>query len=124
MGLLDTVRADAEQAVSTFQRQAHILRAKRELSHAYTALGKTAYGLVERGEVSHGDLAAGVERIKELQERMASMASGPSGAASNGGETAADSTAPAEDYGSGPAEGSGTGPAEGYGSGPAEGDGQ
>jgi hypothetical protein len=113
MGLLDTVKADAEQAVSTVQRQAHILRTKRELSHAYAAFGKTAYGLVERGEVSHIDLAAGVDRIKELQERIASHASGPSAAASNGGEAAADSTAPAEGDGMSPPEGSGSGPAEG-----------
>jgi hypothetical protein len=112
MGLLDTVRADAEQAVSTVQRQAHILRTKRELSHAYAALGKTAYGLVERGELSHIDLAADIDRVKELQERIAGLATGPSAAASNGGETA-DSTAPAEGAGGAPAEGHDSGPAPG-----------
>jgi hypothetical protein len=113
MGLLDTVKAGAETAVSSGQRQARIMQTKRELSRAYTALGKTAYGLVDRGEVSHGDLTAGVDRIKELQERMASIASAQSAAASNGGQAAADSTAPVEGYGTAPPEDVGSGPTEG-----------
>jgi len=71
MGLLDRVKAGAEQAASQAQRQAQIVQTKRELSQAYHELGKTAHGLVERGELHHGDLAVHVGKIKELQTRLA-----------------------------------------------------
>jgi len=70
MGLLDKVKASAEQAASTAQKQAQIVATKRELSQAYNDLGKTAFGLVDRGAISHGDLAAGVDHIRELQARL------------------------------------------------------
>ena len=70
MGLLDKVKAGAEQAASSAKRQAQIVETKRELGQAYNELGKTVYGLVERGEVSHGDLAAAVDRVTELQSRL------------------------------------------------------
>jgi hypothetical protein len=83
MGLLDKVKAGAEQAASTAQKQAQTVQAKRELSQAYNDLGKTAYGLLERGEISHGDLTAGADHIRELQARL-------SGEAGTGGEADAD----------------------------------
>ena len=70
MGLLDKVKASAEQAASTAQKQAQIVATKRELSQAYSELGKTAFGLVDRGELTHGDLSAGVSHIRELQARL------------------------------------------------------
>jgi hypothetical protein len=70
MGLLDKVKASAEQAASTAQKQAQIVAAKRELSQAYSELGKAVSGLVERGEVVHGELNAGVEHIRELKARL------------------------------------------------------
>ncbi len=70
MGLFDKVKAGAEQAASTAQKQAQIVATKRELGQAYGDLGKTAFGLVDRGEISHGDLAAGVDHIRELQARL------------------------------------------------------
>jgi hypothetical protein len=98
MGQLDKVKAGAEQAVSTVQRQAQILQTKRALSQAYTDLGKTTFGLVERGEVGHGDLTAGVDHIRELQARLASAAAGPSPASTNGGaDSAAGAGADAEE---------------------------
>ena len=70
MGLLDKVKASAEQAASTAQKQAQIVATKRELSQAYSDLGKTAFGLLDRGEISHGDLSAGAAHIRELQGRL------------------------------------------------------
>ena len=81
MGLLDKVKAGAEQAASSAKRQAQIVETKRELSQAYNELGKTVFGLVTRGEVSHGDLTASVGRITELQARL----SGEGDSDSNGG---------------------------------------
>jgi hypothetical protein len=71
MGLLDRVKAAGEQAAGQAQRQAQIVQIKRELSQAYHELGKVAHGLVERGELHHGDLSAGADKIKELQTRLA-----------------------------------------------------
>jgi hypothetical protein len=90
MGLLDRVKAGAEQAASQAQRQAQIVQTKRELSQAYNDLGKTAYGLVERGEVSHGDLSAGVERVKELEARLSGAGGDDTGDAGDvGGDAGA-----------------------------------
>jgi hypothetical protein len=74
MGLFDKVKAGAEQAASTAQKQAQTVATKRELGQAYADLGKTAFGLVDRGEISHGDLAAGVDHIRELQARLSGEA--------------------------------------------------
>jgi hypothetical protein len=86
MGLLDKVKAGAEQAASTAQKQAQIVATKRELSQAYSDLGKTAFGLVDRGEISHGDLVAGVDHVRELQGRLG----GDAGAATDGSSSDAD----------------------------------
>ena len=77
MGLLDKVKAGAEQAASTAQKQAQIVATKRELSQAYGDLGKTAFGLVDRGELTHADLAAGADRIRELQTRLSGDGASP-----------------------------------------------
>ena len=82
MGLLDKVKAGAEQAASTAQKQAQTVATKRELGQAYADLGKTAFSLVDRGEISHGDLAAGVDHIRELQARLSGEAD--AGAAAGG----------------------------------------
>ena len=84
MGLLDKVKAGAEQAANTAQKQAQIVAAKRELSQAYGDLGKTAYGLVDRGEISHGDLAAGVDHIRDLQGRLSGEGHTDAGASADG----------------------------------------
>ena len=86
MGLLDKVKAGAEQAASTAQKQAQIVATKRELSQAYTDLGKTTFGLVDRHEVSHGDLAAGVDHIRELQARLAGDSDSDAGASDGGAD--------------------------------------
>jgi hypothetical protein len=85
MGLLDKVKASAEQAASSAQKQAQIVATKREMSQAYGDLGKTAFGLVDRGEVGHGDLSAGVDHIRELQARLSGDGARTSGDANAGG---------------------------------------
>jgi hypothetical protein len=84
MGLLDKVKAGAEQAASSAQKQAQIVATKRELSQAYNDLGKTAFGLVDRGELGHGDLAAGVDHVRELQARLAGDGDSAAAAGSDG----------------------------------------
>lgn len=91
MGLFDKVKAGAEQAASSAQKQAQLVAAKRELNQAYTDLGKTAFGLVDRGEISHGDLAAGVDHVRELQARVSGEAE--AGGAGDSGDGTADTGA-------------------------------
>jgi hypothetical protein len=90
MGLLDKVKAGAEQAASSAQKQAQTVATKRELGQAYADLGKTAFGLVDRGEISHGDLAAGVDHIRELQARLSGEADAGAGAGGGSSDGEAD----------------------------------
>lgn len=71
MGIVDKLKAGAEQTANKARETAQEVQTKRELAQAYTDLGKTAFALVDRGEVSHGELTAGVDHIKELQARLA-----------------------------------------------------
>jgi hypothetical protein len=70
MGLADKLKAGVEQAGNKARETAQEVQTKRELSQAYSDLGKTAFGLADRGEISHGELTAGVDHIKELQARL------------------------------------------------------
>jgi len=62
MGFVDKLKAGAEQAGNKARETAQEVQTKRELGQAYTDLGKTASGLVDRGEISHGELTAGLAR--------------------------------------------------------------
>jgi len=95
MGLLDRVKAGAEQAASSAQRQAQLVQTKRELSQAYHKLGETVHRLFERGEVSHGDLKGGVDHVNELHARIND--SGDS--AASAGDSAGGSASEAGDAG-------------------------
>jgi hypothetical protein len=70
MGFVDKLKAGAEQAGNKARETAQEVQTKRELGQAYSDLGKTAFGLVDRGEISHGELTAGVDHVKELQARL------------------------------------------------------
>jgi hypothetical protein len=70
MGLVDKLKAGAEQTANKARETAQEVQTKRELAQAYTDLGKTSFGLVDRGEISHDELSAGVDHIKELQARL------------------------------------------------------
>jgi hypothetical protein len=79
MGFVDKLKAGAEQASNKARETAQEVQTKRELGQAYTDLGKTAFGLVDRGEISHGELTAGVDHIKELQARLSGEAASGTG---------------------------------------------
>ena len=72
MGIVDKLKAGAEQTANKARETAQEVQTKRELTQAYTDLGKTAFSLVDRGEFSHAELTAGVDHIRELQARLAS----------------------------------------------------
>ena len=79
MGFVDKLKAGAEQASNKARETAQEVQTKRELGQAYTDLGKTASGLVDRCEISHGELTAGVDHIKELQARLSGEAASETG---------------------------------------------
>jgi hypothetical protein len=70
MGFLDKAKAAAEQAAAKAKEEYDELQLKRELGQAYDALGKTAFELIERGELAHEKLEEQGARIRELRQRL------------------------------------------------------
>ena len=71
MGFLDKAKAAAEQAATKAKEGVEDVQAKRNLSHAYEELGRTAYDLVQAGEISHQRLTAPADEISKLQAEAA-----------------------------------------------------
>jgi cell pole-organizing protein PopZ len=71
MGFLDKAKAAAEQAAAKAKEGVEDVQTKRELGQAYSELGKTTFGLVESGDVSHPMLAELAAKIRALQEKAA-----------------------------------------------------
>ena len=69
MGFLDKAKAAAEQAAAKAKEGVDDVQAKRELSQAYNDLGKTAYELIESGEIAHQRFEAAAAKIRTLNER-------------------------------------------------------
>ena len=80
MGFLDKAKAAAEQAAAKAKEGVDDVQAKRELSQTYNDLGKTAFELIESGDIAHSRLEAAAAKIRTLNERAA-----------GGAETATDS---------------------------------
>lgn len=94
MGLLDKAKQAAEQAATKAKEGVEDVQQKRELAQAYGELGKTAFELVDSGEVSHPRLEPTVAKIRDLNEKLAEPpAAAP--AASPGGDGADPSQPPA-----------------------------
>ena len=70
MGLLDKAKAAAEQAAAKAKEGVEEVQTKRELSQAYSDLGKSAFELVENGEISDPRLDSNVEKIKTLKAKL------------------------------------------------------
>jgi hypothetical protein len=87
MGFLDKVKAGAESAAAKAKEEAKELQTKREIGQTYDELGKVAYDLVERGEISHTELAAVADRIRALKAQLEEL--------SGGGTVAAAAASPA-----------------------------
>jgi hypothetical protein len=67
MGFLDKVKEQAEQAATKAREGVQDVQAKRELDRSYRELGEAVFGLVERGELTHAELAPFVARIREVK---------------------------------------------------------
>lgn len=74
MGLLDKmkagVKAGAEQAAVKAREELEDLQTKREVGQAYGDLGRKAFELAERGEISHAELGALVDHVKTLKAKL------------------------------------------------------
>ena len=81
MGFLDKAKQAAEQAAAKAKEGVEEVQTKRELSQAYGELGKSAFELVEAGEISDPRLDAGVEKIKALQAKLEEESAAPAAAA-------------------------------------------
>ena len=56
MGFLDKAKAAAEQAAAKAKGGVEDVQVKRELGQAYGELGRSAFDLIESGEISHPQL--------------------------------------------------------------------
>ena len=71
MGFLDKAKAAAEQAAAKAKEGVEDVQLKRELGQAYGELGRTAFDLIESGELSHPQLEAVATTIRGLNEKVA-----------------------------------------------------
>jgi len=72
MGFLDKAKAAAEQAAAKAKEGVEDVQVKRELGQAYGELGKAAFDLAERGDISHPELEELVAKIRGLNEKASS----------------------------------------------------
>jgi len=71
MGFLDKAKTAAEQAAAKAQEGVEGVTTKRDLGQAYSELGRVAYALVQRGEISHVELTPLADRITDLEAKAA-----------------------------------------------------
>ena len=67
------VKSGAGQAATRAQEEYDRLQAKRDLGQAYCELGEKTFQLIDRGDLSHSDLAPLVERVRLLQAQLAAI---------------------------------------------------
>jgi hypothetical protein len=71
MGLLDKAKQAAEQAATKAKEGVEDAQTKRELSQAYNDLGKTAFELIDHGDITDPRLDAAVAKIRTLTAKLA-----------------------------------------------------
>ncbi len=71
MSFLDKAKAAAEQAATKAKQGVEDVSNKRELGQAQQELGRVAYELVKRGEISHAELTPLAERVTEIEAKIA-----------------------------------------------------
>ena len=71
MSFFNKAKQAAEQAAAKAREGVEDVQQKRELSQAYGELGKTAFELLESGEISHASLEGTAAKIRELNAKLA-----------------------------------------------------
>jgi hypothetical protein len=84
MGFLDKAKAAAEQAANRAKEGVEEVQSKRNLSHTYEELGRTAFDLIEEGQISHDRMTGLADEIRKLR---AATASEPVAGAAGASET-------------------------------------
>ncbi len=84
MSLLDKAKQAAEQAATRAKEGVEDVQQKRELGQAYGELGKTAFELLESGEIAHAKLEGTAEQIRTLKEKLAGSPGGDGGGEAGG----------------------------------------
>jgi hypothetical protein len=79
VSLFNKAKQAAEQAAAKAREGVEDVQQKRELNQAYTDLGKTAFELVESGEISNPRLEATAAKIRNLNEKLAESPAGAAG---------------------------------------------
>ncbi len=69
-GFLNKAKQAAEQAAARAKEGVEDVQQKRELGQAYGELGKTAFELLESGEISHARLEPTAAQIRTLKEKL------------------------------------------------------
>lgn len=86
---------DATNVVATRAREGiEDLQTRQALSRAYNDLGRTTVELVDKGELTHPQLTAGVEEIKQLKAELEAAGESEEPAAEAVAESAADEPTP------------------------------
>ena len=67
----DKAKQKAEQAAAKAKEGVEDVQQKRELGQAYDELGKTAFELIEAGEISHSRFDPTVAKIRDLKAKLA-----------------------------------------------------
>jgi hypothetical protein len=67
----DKAKQKAEQAAAKAKEGVEDVQQKRELSQAYDELGKTAFELIDAGEVSHPRFDPTAAKIRDLKAKLA-----------------------------------------------------
>jgi hypothetical protein len=90
MSLFNKAKQAAEQAAAKAREGVEDVQQKRELGQAYGELGRTAFDLIQSGEISHPRLEATAAQIRALNEKIAE----PAVATPSSGDDASDSSQP------------------------------
>jgi hypothetical protein len=80
MGFLDKAKAAAEQAATRAKEGVEDVQTKRSLTRAYEDLGRTAFDLIESGEIAHPRMTAQADEVRTLQAQGGAEPVGAAGA--------------------------------------------
>jgi outer membrane murein-binding lipoprotein Lpp len=81
MSLFNKAKQAAEQAAAKAREGVEDVQQKRDLGQAYRDLGRTAFELLEAGEISNPKLDAAAAKIRELNAKIAETPAATSTAA-------------------------------------------